>query len=150
MPTQPKPLRHQTDNELMRYPESRSHLAAARTRKYSVWLLEEMYRLYKRTGSIAKAAKQAGVNYNSAKHYILVSKKLAGEKLGANRSEKVSPAVKQKVYELAHKLKRSGFARGMRDCWIAAGGAYGVSGRTVEFQYVRGIWSPEKRVKEAA
>lgn len=139
-----KPLRHHTLAELHRFSESRAFKLAAGQRKYSVGLLEEAYKLYKLIGLTA-AAREAGVNVNSLDHYTQVRRMEEGHKpVPLHGSNRIDPAIKQDCYEMAFKLFKLNWSKSLRRCWIEAGRLCGCVGRSVEFQYGRGLWKPKE------
>ncbi len=106
-------------------------------RKISLGLLQETYRLAKEIGT-KKACKQAGISTSSLRHYALIKH---GKK-SAVRSSKYCHLQKYDCFLMAHVLKKQGFSKSMRKCWIEAGNRLGMKGRSVEFQYIRGLWKP--------
>ena len=110
-------------------------------RKYSLGLLEEAYRLSKEVGP-TEACRQSGVKTASLGHFISIKRKEAGVKPRKGYG-KMTHEQKCECLKLARHLKDSGWHAGMRPCWIEAGKRLGINGRSVEFQYVRGLWNPE-------
>lgn len=138
-----KPLRHCSASELHRHSEDRAVRASLRHRLYSTGLLEEAYRLAQKVGA-TEAAKISGVNKHTIRHYILAKKVSEGKAI-----RKAYPGVhripedkKKACHKLAFSLFKKRFSTSMRKCWIEAGKRTGVVGRSVEFQYIRGIWKP--------
>jgi hypothetical protein len=112
------------------------------TRLYSTGLLEEAHKLSLKVG-VAQASVIAGVNKHSLSHYIQAHKLANGHTPKPyNGSNALPPAKKRACVILAFQLFKKGFSRSMRNCWIQAGKRTGVNGRSVEFQYVRGLWKP--------
>jgi hypothetical protein len=137
-----KPLRHCTPSDLIRHSDVLSVRVSQAQRTYSVGLLEEAYQLSKKIG-IAKAAKMAGINLNSLRHYCTIRKREDGTagKQPAGFA-KITPDQKKKCHAAYLRLYSRGFSKSMRKCWIEAGKQTGVNGRSVEFQYTRGLWKP--------
>ncbi len=138
-----KPLRHCSASELHRHSEDRAVKASLRHRTYSSGLLEEAYRLCQKVG-FKEAARISGVNRNSLRHYVLVKKITDGtptrkHKPGPNT---IPPQKKKECHKLAFALFKKRYSTSMRKCWIEAGRRTGINGRSVEFQFIRGIWRP--------
>ncbi len=138
-----KPLRHCSASELHRHSEDRAVKASLRQRIYSSGLLEEAYRLSRKIG-LKEAARVSGVNKHSLRHYILVKRIESGEPAKKKRPgpNTIPPQKKKECHKLAFALFKKRYSTAMRKCWIEAGRRTGINGRSVEFQYIRGIWKP--------
>lgn len=134
-----KPLRNCSPSDLRRHSEVRAVRSSLAQRKYSIGLMEEALKLFAKM-TLVQAAKLSGVNPNTLKQFAL-AKRVSEGTVGPSKS-RIPHAKKQVVYSLAMALHQKGFSRSMRKCWIEAGRRVGISGRTVEFQYVRGLWKP--------
>lgn len=140
-----KPLRHCTISELYRHAELQTVRRSQGARKYSVGLLEEAYSLSLKLGA-TKAAQVSGVKLKSLLAFITVRRKMEGT-IGLPRSSlKITEQQKEECYRLAIMFKRAG-ERSIRKCWIRAGQIVGCNGRSVEFQYVRGLWTPKSELQ---
>lgn len=132
MADRPKPLRYLSPAEAIS-----AGLSGRRSlsgRKYSLGLLQEALKLSEQVG-LKEAERISGVNTAAIRTYRQV-------KCGPRqvRKRKSTPEQNQRCLELAQKLFRSGFSRGMRKCWVEAGRLMGINGKTVENRYVAGIW----------
>jgi len=103
-------------------------------RRISLGLLEETEKLAKKIGTIA-ACKQAGMSRSTLQQYIV-------SKTGGFKGSKTGLARKTECLRLATNLKKMKFSTSMRKCWIEAGNRLGINGRTVEHQYIRGLFVP--------
>lgn len=111
-------------------------------RLYSLGLLEEAFKLSKKVG-IAEASRVSGVNYNSLIHYRLIRLREEGRvSRKIKRSNSIDPVKKRRCYEVYLDLVARRYSRSRRKCWIEAGKMTGVNGRSVEFQFIRGIYTP--------
>ena len=137
-----KPLRHCTPGDLVRHSEVQAVRASQAQRKYSLGLLEEAFQLSEKIGP-AKAALEAGVNKNSLIHYRLLRLRELGRsrKAGPLKKNNIDPVKKRKCFETYQRLHAAKFGC-HRKCWIEAGNRTGINGRSVEMQWVRGIWNP--------
>lgn len=137
-----KPLRHCTPSDLLRHSEVRSVRSSQAQRTYGVGLLEEAYQLSKQVG-LTKAAKLSEVNRNSLSHYAIIRRREEGTaRKQPERIRRITPQQKKQCYSAYLLLVRQGFSKSKRKCWIEAGKRTGVNGRSVEFQFVRGLWNP--------
>lgn len=143
-----KPLRHCTSSELMRHSEDAAVRASLAGRKYSVGLLEEAYQLAKSIGP-KKAALTAGVSLTALNHYRIIRRREEGIISPPRYSTKIPHDKKLEVLKYYLQLRRIKWAKSMRKCWIKAGEMAGANGRTVEFQYNRGIWNPNYDTSKA-
>lgn len=136
-----KPLRHCSLSDLTRHSENLSVRQSQAQRIYSLGLLDEALKLGKKVG-LPKAALESGVNINSLRHYSQVKKIENGHKTKPYKgSNRIDPDLKRACLNVYRQLHASEFG-GHRKCWIEAGKRVGINGRSVEFQYVRGIWKP--------
>lgn len=136
-----KPLRHCTLSDLHRHSECSSARHSQAQRKYSVGLLEEAFKLSIKVG-MSDASRQTGVNVNSLSHYAQIRRKEAGHVPAKLHGRKITDAQKRDCLKLMKRLHDRGFSKGKRKCWIEAGRLLGVNGRSIEFQFVRGLWTP--------
>lgn len=113
------------------------------TRFYPLGLLEEAFILSEKIGP-KKASIESGVNINSLSHYRQIRRRNQPgfkPRVIAPRKNSIDPLKKRACFEVYKQLLAAKFA-GKRKCWIEAGKRVGINGRSVEFQYVRGIWAP--------
>jgi len=136
-----KPLRHCTLSDLSRHSECSSARQSQAQRVYSVGLLEEAYKLSKEVG-LGEAARVTEVNANSLSHYTQIRRREEGHKPKKIGGRRITDAQKKDCLKIMQMLHQRGFSKGRRKCWIEAGKRIGVNGRSVEFQYVRGLWTP--------
>ncbi len=136
----PKPLRHCSLSDLVNRSEELAVRQSQGQRKISLGLLEEAFQLSQSIG-LTEAAKLAGLNKNSLKHYRTIRLRELGQSGKRGGILRVTQEQKYKVFEIQSRLYLRGYGS-KRKCWIEAGRRVGVSGRTVEFQYVRGLWIP--------
>ncbi len=137
-----KPLRHSSPADLIRRSEEMSVRLSKAMRKYSLGLLEEAFQLSERLG-VTEAAKVSGVNKNSLSHYRQIRMREMGikSKGTGNKKNSIDPVRKRACFEMHQNLLKSRFSSS-RKCWIEAGRLTGVNGRSVEFQVVRGLYTP--------
>lgn len=135
-----KPLRNCSSSELSNHSEDASVRASLQRRRISMGLLEEADRLSQKT-TASSACKQAGISVATLKHFQL-TKRLAAGSVRKPYYCKYTRAQKLKCLAMMEELFRIGFSKSRRKCWIEAGKRVGVNGRSIEFQYVRGIFKP--------